>query len=162
MLAARAIDLVKLFLLPVCWLLLAAVGSSACGEKLSGSNQPQQGKSHAGPVTDYASLIAHLRAPGASVKPGGDVEQPFFSVKGKMIEVQGEGVQVFQYLSAAAADGQAALVSPSGSTIGTTKVHWMGPPHFYKKGKLLVLYVGDDDKLLTALEAALGRQFAGQ
>ena len=90
------------------------------------------------------------------------MEQPFFSVKGKMIEVQGEGVQVFQYLSAAAADGQAALVSPSGSTIGTTKVHWMGPPHFYKKGKLLVLYVGDDDKLLTALEAALGRQFAGQ
>jgi len=90
------------------------------------------------------------------------VEQPFFSVKGKMIEVQGEGVQVFQYLSAAEADRQAALVSPSGSTIGTTKVHWIGPPHFYKKGKLLVLYVGDDDKLLKALEAALGRQFAGQ
>lgn len=90
------------------------------------------------------------------------MEQPFFSVKGKMIEVQGEGVQVFQYLSAAEADGEAALVSSSGSTIGTTKVHWIGPPHFYKKGKLLVLYVGDDDKLLKVLEAALGRQFAGQ
>jgi hypothetical protein len=149
-------------LFAVCLLLVAAAGAAGCSGKLSGLDQPRQGESRAGPVTDYASLVANLRAAGASVKPGEEVDQPFFSVTGKMIEVQGEGVQVFQYLSAAEADGQAALVSPSGSTIGTTKVHWIGPPHFYKKGKLLVLYVGDDHNLLKALEAALGRKFAGQ
>ncbi len=79
-----------------------------------------------------------------------------------MIKVRGEDVQVFQYFNAAAADAQGALVSRDGDAVGTTKIHWIGPPHFYKKGKLLVLYVGDNDKVLKALEAVLGQQFAGR
>ena len=79
-----------------------------------------------------------------------------------MIKVSGEDVQVFQYINAAAADAEAALVSPDGSAVGTSKLHWVGPPHFYKQGKLLVLYVGDNAKVLKALETALGRPFAGQ
>lgn len=79
-----------------------------------------------------------------------------------MIKVSGEDVQVFQYSHAAAVDAQAALVSPDGSAVGSSKLHWVGPPHFYKKGKLLVLYVGDNDKVLKVLEAVLGQQFAGK
>lgn len=79
-----------------------------------------------------------------------------------MIKVHGEEVQVFQYPHAAAADAQAALVSPDGSAVGTSKILWVGPPHFFKQGKLLVLYVGDNGKVLKALEAALGRPFAGK
>lgn len=149
-------------LLSVCLLCVVAVGSTACGGKLSVSNQPHQGKSHAGPVTDYASLVESLRATGISVEPEGEVDQPFFSVKGMVMKVRGEDVQVFQYSNAAAADAQAALVLPSGSAVGTTKLHWLGPPHFYRKGKLLVLYVGDNDRVLRTLEVVLGRQFAGQ
>ncbi len=79
-----------------------------------------------------------------------------------MIKVHGEDVQVFQYSSTAATDAQAAPVSPDGSAVGTAKPHWVGPPHFYKKGNLLVLYVGDNDTVLQALEAVLGPQFAGK
>ncbi len=79
-----------------------------------------------------------------------------------MIQVSGEDVQLFQYAHTAAAEAEAALVSPDGSTVGTSKLHWIGPPHFYKKGKLLVLYVGNNDKVLKALEAVLGRPFAGK
>lgn len=149
-------------LLSVCLLCVVAVGFTACGGKLPVSNQSPQGKSHAGPVTDYASLVADLRAAGVSVKREGKVDQPFFSVTGMMIKVRGEDVQVFQYSDAMAAEAQAALVSPSGSAVGTTKIHWVGPPHFFKKGRLIVLYVGDNDKVLNALEAVLGRQFAGR
>lgn len=113
-------------------------------------------------MTDYASLVASLRAAGASAKPGDEVDQPFFPVTGKMIEAHGEDVQVFEFADATAADAQAGRISPTGSTVGTTKVHWIGAPHFYKKGKLLVLYVGDNGQVLKALQAALGRQFAGQ
>jgi hypothetical protein len=153
---------VKLFQLSICLLFVVAVGSTACGGKLSLSNQPQQGKSHGGPVTDYAGLIDNLHATGVSVEPGGEVDQPFFSVKGRMIKVSGEDVQVFQYPNVVVKDAQAALVSPDGSAVGTTKLHWVGPPHFYKKGTLLVLYVGDNAKVLKALEAVLGQQFAGK
>jgi hypothetical protein len=146
----------------VCSLVIAAACAAGCSGNSSGLDQPRQGESRAGPVTDYASLAANLRAAGASVKPGDEVDQPFFSVTGKMMQVHGEEVQVFQFANAAVADAQAARISPTGSAVGTTKVHWIGPPHFYRKGKLLVLYVGDNDQVLKALQAALGRQFAGQ
>jgi len=79
-----------------------------------------------------------------------------------MIKLHGEEVQVFQYPDAAAMETEAARVSRDGSSVGTTKPHWIGTPHFYQQGRLLVLYVGDEDKVIKALVAALGRQFAGQ
>lgn len=138
-----------------------AAGFSACGGELAASSQPQQGKSLFGQATDYEWLINSLRVHGASVEPQGEVDQPFLSVEGRMLKVHGEDVQVFQYPHAAAADAQAALVAPNGLSVGTSKVHWVGPPHFFKKGKLLVLYVGDNGKVLKALEIVLGRPFAG-
>jgi hypothetical protein len=154
--------LVKPFTFLVGLFVVVAASSTADGGNLSFSNQPQQSKSPARPLMDYASLIDNLRTVGVSVEPEGEVDQPFFSVEGRIIKVSGEDVQVFQYFHAAAVDAQAALVSPDGSAVGTSKLHWVGLPHFYKKGKLLVLYVGGNAKTLKALEAVLGRQFAGR
>ncbi len=149
-------------LLAVRLAVVAAAGAVSCTSSASGLDQPRQGESRPSRVTGYASLAAYLRAAGASVKPGGEVDQPFFPVTGKMLQVHGEDVQVFEFAAAAVADAQAARISPTGGTVGTTNVHWIGSPHFYKAGKLLVLYVGDNDKVLQALAAALGRQFAGR
>jgi hypothetical protein len=113
-------------------------------------------------VTDYASLAASLRAAGATVRLGAKVEQPFFPVNGRLIEVHNEDVQVFEFADAAVVKAQAARISPTGSTIGTTKVHWIGPPHFYRTDRLLVIYVGDSERVLRTLETVLGPQFAGQ
>jgi hypothetical protein len=71
-------------------------------------------------------------------------------------------VQVFQYANAAAAEAEAAPISRDGMAVGTRKIFWAGPPHFFKKEKLLVLYVGDNSKVLKTLEAVLGQQFAGR
>ncbi len=79
-----------------------------------------------------------------------------------MLKIGGEDIQVFRYSHAAAADAEAAQVSRDGNAVGTSKLHWIGSPHFYKKGKLLVLYVGDNITVLKALDAVLGRQFAGK
>lgn len=146
----------------ICWLLAAAAVITGWSATSSASDRPAQRESAAAPVADYASLVASLRAAGAPVSPGQAVRQPFFSVPGKTIRVHGEDVQVFEFADAARAEAQASRVSPTGTTVGTTKVHWIGPPHFYRKGKLLVLYVGGDDRVLKALDASLGRQFAGQ
>jgi hypothetical protein len=149
-------------LLAACVLVIAAAAAAGGNGNSSASDQPRQGKSRASPVTDYASLAARLRAAGASVKQGKAVEQPFFPVTGKLMQVHGEDVQVFQFADAAVADAQASRISPTGSAVGTTKIHWIGSPHFYKAGKLLVLYVGENAQVLKALQAALGRQLAGQ
>jgi len=146
----------------VCWLLVAAAGACGCGGNASASDHSRQGEPRSPRATGYASLAANLRAAGASVRLGAKVDQPFFPVSGRLIEVHGEDVQVFEFADAAAAKAQAAPISPTGTTIGTTKVQWIGAPHFYRKDRLLVLYVGDSERVLKALETVLGPQFAGR
>ena len=79
-----------------------------------------------------------------------------------MIKVHGEDVQVFEYANAAAADAEAAPISRDGMSVGTRKIFWVGPPHFFKQGRLLVLYVGENEKVLGTLAAVMGPQFAGR
>jgi hypothetical protein len=115
-----------------------------------------------GTVRDYVSLMDNLRTQGATVNPTGDISQPFFAVDGKTIDVNRENVQVFEYQDENAAEADAAQVAPDGGSIGTTMATWMGTPHFYKKGKLIVLYVGDNKQVMSLLTSALGTQFAGR
>ena len=152
----------RLFLSLIGLLFVVAVGCATGGEKSPGPDQAQQKQSKSGPVTDYPSMIKSLRALGAGATAVGDVEQPFFSIKGVMIRVHGEDVQIFQYANAAAADAEAAPISRDGMAVGTRKIFWVGQPHFFKQGRLLVLYVGNNDKVLRSLEAVLGQQFAGK
>ena len=152
----------RLFLSSVGLLFALAVGCEDGREPAQSSDQYQPKQAATGAVADYPSLVKRLRASGAGATAVGDVEQPFFSIKGVMLKVHGEDVQVFQYANAAAADTEAAPISRDGLAVGTRKIFWIGPPHFYKQGRLLVLYVGNDDKVLKALDSMLGRQFAGQ
>ena len=113
------------------------------------------------PPMDRQQLIDDLRFSGDDVEEGGDVRQPFFDVTGRTITVNGNSVQVFEYPSFDGARAAAAGIGADGSTIGTTSVMWIAPPHFYSSGMLIVLYVGDDDDLRDLLEGTLGSQIAG-
>ncbi len=139
-----------------------AAALTGCGDRLQQSLPRQQEQAPAGKPADYATLLSALRAAGVRAQRGDEVEQPFLSLKGTMIKIGEEDVQVFQYSDAAQVAAQAARISPDGGTVGTSKIRWIGSPHFYKQDKLLVLYLGEDGKVLKALEAILGRQFAGK
>jgi len=113
------------------------------------------------PGSQTDKLITDLRAAGAEVTTGGTVQQPFFSVEARILKVNGEEVQVFEYPYASTADAQAVRVSNTGSTIGTSMISWVNTPHFFKKGGLIVLYVGRTQSTLDVLRSVLGEQFAG-
>ncbi|MBI2868542.1 MAG: hypothetical protein HYX96_01800 [Chloroflexi bacterium] len=129
----------------------------AAGCAASGGSSPTPA-----PAGDYSSLLANLRGEGATVTEVGELEQPFFAVPGKLIRVNEQDVQVFEYDSAAAAESAASQVSADGGTIGTTMVTWVAPPHFYKAGKVIVLYVGSEQAVRDLLGKILGPQFAGR
>ena len=105
-------------------LVLLATYAAGCGA------QPVGDVSQGGPVTDYVSLVDSLRAAGEGVGPASEVSQPFFSVDGQIVRVNGEDVQVFEYSEAAAADTEAVFVSPDGTSVGTSMVNWVATPHF--------------------------------
>ena len=107
-----------------------------------------------------ANLVDVLRAAGANVEPAGDVDQPFFSVGGQVLLVDGGEVQVFEYPDAAVAEAEAALISPNASSVGTSMISWLSTPHFYVLDRVIVLYVGDDQAVVHVLNEVLGQPVA--
>lgn len=147
----------------VMWVLVV-VGLAACSQEAGTTTAPTGDLTQVGPVEgayDDAWLVDRLRGAGATVDPGDEVAQPFFSVTGRLVKVNGADVQVFAFDSEDAAQEEAALVAPNGGSVGTSMMSWMATPHFYRLANLLVLYVGDDGTVTDLLEAALGPQFAG-
>ncbi len=96
------------------------------------------------------------------VEPAGEVEQPFFSPKAKVVRLGEAGeAQIYEYATEQKAAAEAARVTPQGG-IGTSMPMWIAPPHFFRKGSLLVLYLGTDEKTLLTLRGVLGERFAGR
>ena len=126
--------------------------------------------SHGGPVKDYVSLIDNLRAVGTSVEPFGNASQDVFSVPRNLIKVNGETVSTWEFLDAYAAQTNAASVSADGNKIckqvflgmQCSFYDWIDIPHWYARGRMIVLYVGHNTSVINTLEAVLGPEFAGR
>jgi len=133
-----------------------AYAISACGQNAT-SNASTKPLS----VEDQASLLSALKAAGAIVEVGDSINQDFFSVEGQTVKVNGADLQVFEYENAQAMEKDASQVAPDGGSIGTSIVTWIDTPHFYKAGRIIVLYLGNDQTILGLLNNVIGAQFAG-
>jgi hypothetical protein len=139
-------------------LILIGLLLTACG------SVPQ---SHGGPVQDQVSLIDALRK-SVTVDISGTVAQPFLHPRsGTTIRLSGStlvtaaDVQLFEYASAADAEADAHQIRADGSGTANAIVDWVAPPHFFLKGRVLVIYVGNDSTVIGLLRSVLGPQFAG-
>ncbi len=113
-------------------------------------------------VTDYSSFVAQLTNEGVAVKETGELVQPFFSITGYTIKADEQDIQIFEYAHGGAMAEDAGLVSPDGFSVGTTMLNWIDSPHFYKAGRIIVIYIGDDADIINTLEHIIGPQFAGR
>ena len=104
----------------------------------------------------YADFVDSLRLGGVVIEPSGEVEQPFFSVTGQSIEVDGAQVQVFEYIDEPAREADSSQITPDGSTVGGTSISWVDRPNFWAEGRLIVLYVGSDESVVNMLTRILG------
>jgi len=141
-------------------LVLIALLLTACGTV-------QGPQSHGGPVQDQVSLIDALRK-SSVVDISGGVGQPFLHPQsGTTVRLSGgpltapADLQLLQYGSASAASADATQVRPDGSGNATTIVHWVAAPHFFLKGRVMVIYIGNDQAVVHLLQSILGPQFAG-
>jgi hypothetical protein len=141
-------------------LVVVAVLLTACG---TGPTQ-----SHGGPVQDQVSLIDTLRSKNLTVDISGTVSQPFLNPQsGTTVRLSGGALttpadlQLFEYGSASAASADAKRISSDGSGTATTKISWVAPPHFFLKGRVMVVYVGNDPAVVSLLSGVLRPQFAG-
>ena len=122
-------------------------------------------------ASDLGTLVALLQETGLSVNIEPQSTEFLFSVDGKAVAVNDQVIEVFEYPYLASAEADAARVSPDGTKITeksadsgrvASDFFWHAPPHFYRSGTLIVLYVGDDATIKEALEEVVGPQFAGR
>jgi hypothetical protein len=118
----------------------------------------------------YSDLLAALRAHGAAVQESGKASTLTFQGTGHGVTVNGAAIEVHEYSAALAAQLDAARVSKDGATFSrgiwplggqAVTVDWIAPPHHYRKGRVIVTYVGRDTSVLDLLTSVLGPQFAG-
>lgn len=116
---------------------------------------------HVAPVHDYDSFIEALEDMDISAEQVEELEDSSFSVPTKVVSVNGENIQVFEFSSATDAQNATLLVSEDGTQIGTSMIRWIDTPHFYTQDKIIVLYVGHTQEMLNLLDSLLDKQFAG-
>ncbi len=116
---------------------------------------------HIAPVHDYDSFIEAMSRHGTTTEFVEELGDSSFSVPVKIVSVDGEHVQVFEFSSATEAQDASLMVSEDGTEIGTSIIRWIDAPHFYTQDKLIVLYVGHNQDTLNLLDSLLDKQFAG-
>lgn len=124
------------------------------------SLQPVSDSANNGSANGLAAFIDAVRLAGLPVEIAGQVDQPFFSVPAQILRVNGEDLQLFEYPEPATAASEAALIAPDGGFVDTSMMMWVGTPHFYVHDQFIVLYIGESDSLLKALNGILGEPIA--
>ncbi len=94
-----------------------------------------------------------------------DAEQDFLPTVRKRMIIGSEAIDIYRYDNNESMEEDAGRIDSGGCTysgINSKKVSWTKAPHFYKKGNIIVLYVGNDRDIISHLSEILGNQFAGQ
>ena len=113
--------------------------------------------------TTLDQFVQALRQQGLNVSLAGEIPSEvnrFFSVPAQQVRVNNAQVNAFVYPSADAAAAEASLVSDDGQPSPTVRVSWVSTPRFYRKGALIVLYVGCAPEIVQSLQVAVGAPLA--
>lgn len=142
--------------------LLAGAIACGAGEPASGdaSGPRHLGEDEGGPSTVEA-LVDSLRGHGIPVRAIGISNPAWFAPQGFFFAMGGDHVQVFEYEDAVAARSDIGLVAASGDSVAGSTIRGDEPTRFYRRGRLIVLVQGENERLGDALEGLLGEPVAG-
>ncbi len=102
-----------------------------------------------GPVTER--FILELKKSGLDAIPLQRITRTPFSVRGNVITIQGDNIQVFEYPSHDSALKEASVFAEK--YVDRTKLsRWKNSVHLYAKDTLAIFYMGNDKNILDILD----------
>lgn len=116
---------------------------------------------------DIQSVLSGLESRFGQLGKSGVLSDSIFGVDAKLALAGDAEVQLYEFGDADQAKKASGRVSPDGGTItsadgqSVSSVRWIGPPHFYLRGNLITLYVGDSIEITEVLDSMAGEKFAG-
>jgi len=118
------------------------------------------------PIIEYEKLVSNLENRGFLVV-GEDVEEDILLGQRKWLTINDEeNLSVYLYKTSEEMEEDASYIHEGGTSYSNGKneveISWISYPHFYKNGNIIVLYVGESQEIINALEEIVGLQFAGK
>lgn len=118
----------------------------------------------------YADFLSLLEANSLPYREVSAYQDHLLSVPSQAVELHKELILVYEYSSCETmkqdAEGidrhGAAFAHHAGEDIAVTiQVSWIAAPHFFKKGRIIVHYTGENHDILQFLRRHFGGEFAG-
>lgn len=80
------------------------------------------------------------------------------SVENDDYTINGDKISIYEYDEGAKStlEGDLRSITDNGMMINGSKVSWTNAAHIYKKGRVIVIYDGNNESVLTALKEVLG------
>lgn len=133
-------------------LLITIVSLFGCSEEVS--------------ITEYEKLILNLEDISFSVVEE-DVGEDILQGQRKWLTINDEeNISVYLYKNSEKMEEDASYIHEGGTSytngIKNVEISWVSYPHFFKKGNIIVLYVGENQEIINTLEEIIGLQFAGK
>lgn len=95
-----------------------------------------------------------------------DVEESFLPTKRKRMIIGNEALDIYVFSSNKKMENEARCITNDGfgyrNSSKGVDVEWVSIPHFYKKGSIIVQYIGENGRIISDLKDILGEQFAGE
>ncbi len=113
------------------------------------------------PVMGRPEFLTALNRQGLKVvssAPQDRLSQPLFSAPDRPILVNGEVVHVYPYEQQGQAEAEQVRITENGVEVNGQVVELQGTPHFFRKDRLIVLYLGQNQTVLQALQDVLGTE----
>jgi hypothetical protein len=131
-------------------------------------NVKESGKGIVNKVTDTSMEYSNnnfnkeLEQKGYKLNEG-EMSTTNFSVQSKNYTLNGEKITVYEYdtKDGSTLESDLSRISSDGTTINGTKMEWAKAPHIYKKGRIVVVYDGNSESVLTTLKDLLGAPLIG-
>lgn len=115
--------------------------------------------------SDYTAFLKLLTEHNFSYTQEEIDTSSYLSVSRKPVMIGDEIISVYQYDSIEDMEKDAAYIDQGGCSISTPEkqiqISWSSFPHFFKKGTLIINYVGENEEILNLLNESYGPEFAG-
>jgi hypothetical protein len=110
-------------------------------------------------VTTTNELVGSLEDAGRAVSIAGEVNQPFIPVTGRLIQLDGQDVQVFEFATQQERQQISDTIAREGFSIEGL-APGVQDPNIWAQGRLIVIYPGTDQATVSTLSSMLGERLA--
>ena len=114
----------------------------------------------------YEKLVRNLENKGFTIETE-DVEESILLGERKWLTLNGsDNISVYLYENNDRMEKDAPYLSNDGFSYNNGKesidIEWVSYPHFFKSENMIILYVGENSKIVEALEELVDPQFVGK